>query len=45
MTQFFMALMSYTKQGKNEHDDAPDALTGTIEKRPHVTDVDVADYF
>lgn len=28
---FFSALTSYHKTGKNEHDDAPDALTGCVE--------------
>ncbi len=28
---FFKALSSYQKEGKNEHDDAPDALTGCAE--------------
>lgn len=31
--QFYNALSNYKKVGINEHDDAPDALTGTIEKR------------
>lgn len=30
---FASALLGYLKAGKNAHDDAPDALTGTIEKR------------
>lgn len=29
--EFYQALMSYQKEGKNEHDDAPDALTGCWE--------------
>jgi len=29
--EFNVALLSYTRQGKNEHDDAPDALTGVAE--------------
>lgn len=28
---FYLALMSYQKEGKNKHDDAPDALTGLVE--------------
>ena len=31
--EFNKAITGYLKAGKNEHDDAPDALTGTIEKR------------
>lgn len=31
--QFYKAITQYKKTGKNAHDDAPDALTGTIEKR------------
>ena len=30
--QFYNAVMSYQKEGKNKHDDAPDTLTGLIEK-------------
>lgn len=33
MYDFYTAITTYTKIAKNEHDDAPDALTGTIEKR------------
>lgn len=29
---FYLALMGYQKEGKNKHDDAPDALTGLVEK-------------
>jgi predicted phage terminase large subunit-like protein len=29
---FYNALMTYQKEGKNKHDDAPDALTGLVEK-------------
>lgn len=32
---FHKAITSYMKIGKNEHDDAPDALTGTVEERPN----------
>jgi len=28
---FYKAIMSYSKEGKNRHDDAPDMLTGVIE--------------
>ena len=31
---FYNALTRYMKVGKNDHDDAPDALTGTVEQRP-----------
>lgn len=31
--EFYKAITSYMKVGKNEHDDAPDALTGTVERR------------
>ena len=30
--EFFRALTKYTKEGKNKHDDAPDALTGIAEQ-------------
>lgn len=30
---FYKAITSYMKSGNNKHDDAPDALTGTVEKR------------
>ena len=29
---FYDALMKYQREGKNKHDDAPDALTGIAEK-------------
>lgn len=31
--EFHKAITTYMKVGKNDHDDAPDALTGTVEKR------------
>lgn len=31
--EFARAIKSYRKEGRNAHDDAPDALTGTFEKR------------
>lgn len=31
--QFHNALTSYRKEGRNAHDDAPDAVTGMVEKR------------
>lgn len=42
---FAMALLGYLKIGENEHDDAPDALTGTIEKRRRRVKQDVASLF
>ena len=30
--KFFEAVMTYSKEGKNEHDDAPDVLTGIAEQ-------------
>lgn len=43
MPEFCKALGGYLKAGKNEHDDAPDALTGTIEQRG-TGGVNIADY-
>jgi predicted phage terminase large subunit-like protein len=34
--EFYSALTSYRKEGRNSYDDAPDALTGTIEHRDKV---------
>ncbi len=31
--EFYQAVVGYMKEGKNAHDDAPDVLTGIIEKR------------
>ena len=31
--EFYLHLTGYMKTGKNKHDDAPDALTGTVEMR------------
>ena len=31
--RFYQDLMNYQKEGKNQHDDAPDALTGLVERR------------
>lgn len=31
--QFWSAIVHFKKEGRNAHDDAPDALTGTVEKR------------
>lgn len=35
--EFARAIKSYRKEGGNQHDDAPDALTGTFEKRGKAT--------
>lgn len=43
--EFAKAICGYLKAGKNEHDDAPDALTGTIEKRASRKKSDVASLF
>ena len=43
--EFSTAILGYMKIGKNPHDDAPDALTGTIEKRKKRTKSDVAGLF
>lgn len=43
--EFAKAICGYLKAGKNEHDDAPDALTGTIEKRANRKKSDVASLF
>lgn len=45
MTQFYMTMMSYTKVGQNEHDDAPDALTGTVEFRPKTNRKSASKFF
>ena len=43
--EFASAINGYMKIGKNPHDDAPDALTGTIEKRKDKVKSDVASLF
>ena len=43
--QFANDLLGYKKIGTNLHDDAPDALTGTIEHRPSDRKKRAADYF
>ena len=35
--EFYNALTSYRKEGRNAHDDAPDALTGCVEKKQRTT--------
>ena len=42
---FASAILGYLRVGKNEHDDAPDALTGTIEKRRKKAHTNVAGLF
>ena len=42
---FYQALTHYMKVGKNAHDDAPDALTGTVEQRPIIGKKSAAGYF
>lgn len=42
---FASALLGYMKTGHNAHDDAPDALTGTVEKRATATKGAAAKYF
>ena len=39
--KFHNDLVGYSKVGKNLHDDAPDALTGTVEQRSRVANVDL----
>ena len=43
--EFYQAITSYMKVGNNDHDDAPDALTGTVEKRKNAGTTDVAGLF
>ena len=43
--EFSSALLGYLKVGKNAHDDAPDALTGTVEKRKGRKVMDIAGLF
>jgi predicted phage terminase large subunit-like protein len=43
--EFATAVNGYMRVGKNEHDDATDALTGTVEKRKKRTKQDVAGLF
>lgn len=45
MPAFASAVLGYLKAGKNAHDDAPDALTGTIERRTKNSKVDIAGLF
>ena len=43
--EFHRAITNYMKAGNNAHDDAPDALTGTIEKRQSDRRQSAADFF
>ena len=43
--EFASTINGYMKVSKNPHDDAPDALTGTIEKRRNREKSDVASLF
>lgn len=43
--EFYKALTTYMKVGKNEHDDAPDAVTGTVEQRGKSANKDLSGYF
>lgn len=43
--EFARDIKNYMKTGHNAHDDAPDALTGTVEFRPSASNVNAADYF
>lgn len=42
---FYQSITHYMKVGGNAHDDAPDALTGTIENRPKDNKKSAAGYF
>ena len=39
--EFARDIKSYRKEGENKHDDAPDALTGTVEFRTAIIPVDI----
>ena len=43
--EFYKAVTSYMKIGTNKHDDAPDALTGTVERRGSASAKDLSGYF
>jgi len=43
--QFYRSLTGYMKVGKNDNDDAPDALTGTYEQRGKGNVKDLSGYF
>lgn len=42
---FYTAVTNYMKVGKNEHDDGPDTLTGTVEQRGKSVKQDLTGYF
>jgi predicted phage terminase large subunit-like protein len=42
---FYKAVTSYMKLGKNEHDDAPDTLTGMVEQRDKGNSKDLSGIF
>jgi predicted phage terminase large subunit-like protein len=43
--EFYRDITNYMKVGKNAHDDAPDALTGTVEERKRSGIKDLSGYF
>jgi len=43
--EFAKVICGYLKIGRNQHDDAPDALTGTVEKRKKRAKQDIAGLF
>lgn len=43
--EFYRQITTYMKVGTNAHDDAPDALTGTVEKRDDINKKSAAGYF
>lgn len=43
--EFARDIKNFMKTGTNAHDDAPDALTGTVEFRPQKTNIKAADFF
>lgn len=43
--EFARDIKNFMKTGTNAHDDAPDALTGTVEFRPQKTNVNASDFF
>ncbi|BAR48170.1 phage terminase large subunit [Tannerella forsythia] len=44
-TEFSNSVLGYLRVGKNPHDDAPDALTGTIERRKKRAESNPSDLF
>lgn len=42
-SEFARAIKGYRKEGRNAHDDAPDALTGCVEKRGSINQIDDKD--